>query len=260
MHHDQVQAWIAKCLTDPAFLRGMLHPSRTRGGSSTTPFDPVRDRLGEETLQQIERFSAFITKVKHNGLRRTIPKTMGLLAAEGLELTFFINFAPVYACERQKGSLPVGHHLDLFENALQLFVQQLPEKRRNQILETFDHEATIFRLPLSEQRLRGSLVTWKTPWQISQRQFAAPPPSPSPPCQPYFVLYTIGPTGQVLIRELNALTAYLFRSFFRAPTFSDIASDLSAAIGQPITREAVVQCAREGEDKGLFEITADVQR
>ena len=144
MTPDQAQSVVARCLTDPDFLLRAHERSRSTSHDGQTPEDVAAGMLGECELERLRRFRGFITKVKHNALRRHVPATLGLMGALGVELAFFCEFSPAYVAARRDGPLPTPRHLDLLSVALSDFLAHQPDRIALPVAETFAHERQLF--------------------------------------------------------------------------------------------------------------------
>ena len=146
MNPDQVHSAVARCLTDPDFLLRAYSRSRSDGLGESTAEDIVAEIFGNAELERLKRFRGFITKVKHNSLRRRIPATLGLMGALGIELAFFCDFSSTYVTARREGPLKTSHHLDLLSSVLSDFLAAQPDGNVTPVAETFAHERLIFDL------------------------------------------------------------------------------------------------------------------
>ncbi|CAM3367024.1 hypothetical protein [Paracoccus aminovorans] len=146
MNPDHAQSVVARCLTDPEFLLRAHDRSLSELSSEGTAEDIAAEMLGNSELERLLRFRGFITKVKHNALRRRIPATLGLMGGLGVELLFFCNFSQAYVSARREGPLDERTHLDLFSEALSGFLSEQPEQIATPVAETFAHELLLFDL------------------------------------------------------------------------------------------------------------------
>lgn len=146
MNPDHAQSVVARCLTDPEFLLRAHSRSLSKTSSEGTAEDIAAEMLGTSELERLLRFRGFITKVKHNALRRRIPATLGLMGGLGVELLFFCDFSQTYVSARRKGPLEERTHLDLFSEALSGFLAEQPEQVATPVAETFAHERLLFDL------------------------------------------------------------------------------------------------------------------
>ena len=126
MAHDDVQALVAHCLADPMFLE------RARKGTDGAPADVIRAAavFGSQGLDRLALVRGLMTKVKHNGLKRVVPHTMGLLDKLGLELTYFTWVSVAYVRRRRLGPIPTPEFLHFFREQLARFLteKRVPEK------------------------------------------------------------------------------------------------------------------------------------
>jgi hypothetical protein len=171
MTPDAIQALVARCLTDPEFL----HRSREAcwapdaGGAEGM----AATAIGARELERLAKFLGFITKVKHNALRKRIPSTLGLMGALGIEISFFEVFSAAYTTARRAGVLPTVAHLDLFEDELRGFLATWPDNRAGAVADTFDHERTLFALSQLESQhscAAGALIRWRGHLRLARRR------------------------------------------------------------------------------------------
>jgi hypothetical protein len=146
MNPDHAQSVVARCLTDPEFLLRAHSRSLSATLNEGTAEDVAAEMLGNSELERLLRFRGFITKVKHNALRRRIPATLGLMGALGVELSFFCDFSSAYVSARREGPLDESTHLDLFSGALSRFLSVQPEQVTTPVAETFAHERLLLDL------------------------------------------------------------------------------------------------------------------
>ncbi len=132
MEADRAHAFIARCITDPAFLSAAL------GGAA-----PAFERTDVEKLAL---FAGFITKVKHNPLRTVLPCTFRLLALLGAEIDFFAAYAPAYTAERAEGPLSDERRIELLGRQLETFLAERPPQVRTLLCDVLAHEAAVHRL------------------------------------------------------------------------------------------------------------------
>ncbi|MTH36434.1 hypothetical protein GL279_17735 [Paracoccus limosus] len=170
MNPDQAQSVVARCLTDPNFLLRAYDRTHSVIPGDGTAEDIAAEILGGVELERLRRFRGFITKVKHNALRRRIPATLGLMGALGVELSFFCDFSPAYVAARQDGPLGTRRHLDLFSNALSAFLLEQPEETSIPVAETFEHEYQIFDLSEGPSVVTETAhVRWRGAMTLSRR-------------------------------------------------------------------------------------------
>lgn len=154
MSHDKIQSLVARCLMDPEFLMATIEhakakcdTSRTLDSENRIPDECIAAQLiGLDELERLILFSAFIIKVKHNNLRRTVPLTFQLLAYLNLELDFFARFSAKYLSARVSGPLSTKSHLSLFESYLLNYVKLLSLDESTLIKSIFIHELTLWQL------------------------------------------------------------------------------------------------------------------
>lgn len=150
MNPDLAHSIVARCLTDPDFLLRAHARSRSSGLGEGTAEDMAAELLGDGELERLRRFLGFITKVKHNALRRRIPATLGLMGALGIELAFFCDFSSAYVAARREGPLKPREHLELMSGALSEFLGNQADANAVAVTETFSHERLLFDLINSE--------------------------------------------------------------------------------------------------------------
>lgn len=152
MTPDQTQSLIARFLTDPDYLTKTQ--SALRSGATLPAID-------EQELERIGKFRGFITKVKHNALRRHIPATFGLMGALGIEQEFFCAFSADYVAARANGPLKTEPHLRLIATALDGFLAAQPAQIATPVRETFAHEKRLYDLAQTESDCtRSEHLTW----------------------------------------------------------------------------------------------------
>lgn len=141
MTPDQTHSLIARFLTEPSFL--LKTQSAVQAGVTLPTLD-------SDELERIRQFRGFITKVKHNALRRHIPATFGLMGALGIEHAFFCAFSVDYVAARAHGPLKTDQHLGLIANALEGFLAGEPTQTAIPVRETFVHEKLLYDLGKSD--------------------------------------------------------------------------------------------------------------
>lgn len=260
---DQTQALVAKCLSDPLFLARVTGAAAVSEYPSTAAESVAAQVLGSDQCRRLRQFQGFITKVKHNSLRRVLPCTFRLLSNTGLELQFFTLFAGAYTVARQAGPLPTARHLDLLVPALESFLMNAPVQESTLIAEMLDHERLLHELPLAaNDSPANALVVWNGRCVIVHRRFDLVDIANElkrgrvvmdPQESSHYLLYQAASAGdKVNIREIDMLTALIFNQLFAARSFSAIAQKLSATIDRVVTEGEIHAFVQEAIDAGII--------
>ena len=147
MSPDAVQALVARCLAEPSFLAASLaaEAEQAPGGEGLGAGDAA-GVLGAERLERLGLFRGFITKIKHNALRRVVPLTLDLLACLRLEVDVFAACSAEYVILRAAGPLSPDRQLAFFEDQLARFLKTQPGAVREGVLALLAHEACAWRV------------------------------------------------------------------------------------------------------------------
>lgn len=128
---DGAHAEVARYLTDPVALQAACDGD----GSGS-----ICDR---EQLHRLLLFRGFITKIKHNALRRAIPCTLRLISTLKFEVNFFAAISPAYVELRQAGPVPNDEHLSWFESEMEAWLTRVQPNGRTLVSDVLAHEMTI---------------------------------------------------------------------------------------------------------------------
>lgn len=264
MSPDQTQALVAKCLVDPTFLAQVVNAAALAELSDVTSEFAAVKEFGAEERQRLQQFQGFITKVKHNALRRVLPNTFRLLSSAGLELRFFMHFAKAYIIARQAGPLPCAEHLDLLGPALAAFLGDTADVDACILtMEMFEHERTLHDLPLG-----AAAAPANTRWVaigncvVVQRHFDVVAlaeelqtghSSVCPRRRTHYLLYQALPADATTrIREVDMPTALILNQLLAGRSEADVAQQMSATIGRVVTAEEIGVFANEAIDAGII--------
>jgi hypothetical protein len=248
LNPDPVHAMVARCLVDP-FPQGIM------------PAAPPS--LSAEQYEQVRKVQAFIIKVKHNALRRVLPCTFRLLSLARLELRFFLSFASTYIAARRAGPLPVAQHLACLVPALETFLDQTDEPGCPLIREMLSHECALHGVSVrSEDCLQDGLVSWKGSCILMQRRFDVAAIAAQLERDPLSIeLRHTGRRHHLLyqsrnlcetasVREVDMLTALIFRHSANAGSMTTLAANLSrmaaCAIDEGMIGHALEQALHAG--------------
>lgn len=169
MNSDIVQSIVARCLTQPDFLLAARKRCDVQSSTLGEPEDIAAELIGPTELDQLIQFRGFITKIKHNSLRKYIPATMGLMGAQGIELAFFCAFSPQYVLARSGGPLDTALHLDLFGKALMSFLNEEKKSIATSISEVFTHESRLYYFGNKESEpVRTDYMDWQGNMHFSE--------------------------------------------------------------------------------------------
>jgi hypothetical protein len=274
MTPDAVQALVARCVTDPGFLRRARDTVRPAHEDAAARM--AADALAADELERLARFRGFITKVKHNALRERLPHTLGLMGALGVEIAFFKAFSPAYMAARRAGPLPIAPHLELFAEMLGEFLAAWQDSRASAVAETFDHERTAFELnqlgPPSAG-IVGAPVRWlgHVRWarrsldvvqictQLGARRFDL---SRDLVYRDHILCYWLSEQGSkaVSVFEPDALTALLLSKIDRYDTPKAMADDLAALGLGTLDADAVFDFAADAERRGFVALESAWRR
>jgi hypothetical protein len=105
-----VHSLIATCLADPALLAQL---SARREGKES-PSDELHINAQQLDLEGIRLTAGFITKTRHNPLRKTIPWTLKTLKVTGLEILVFADYTGPFLARRKQGPLNEGERTRSF--------------------------------------------------------------------------------------------------------------------------------------------------
>ncbi|MFM0380089.1 hypothetical protein PQQ72_24065 [Paraburkholderia strydomiana] len=264
MDPDEAQALVARCLADPPFLVRMIDTAITPEHEC---FDDSFSTLALTTEQckQLEKVQGFITKVKHNALRRLLPCTFRLLSVTGLELQFFVSFAARYMEARLSGPLRTTQHFGLLTSALQTFLERVPVEKGAPILDMLSHERLLYELRVKTTSPDTPNVIIPNPHcRVAYYSFDVVPiaadltraplaTSPQLEERKHFLLYQADlAAGVVRVREINALMAAIFGQLFTAKTFSAVAQNLSTSIGIAVTEAQISKFVDDSIEAGII--------
>ncbi len=263
MGPDQAQTLIAKCLVEPSFLAQVV-------GAATLAEPPDVDSkfaavqvLSAEECRRLQLFLGFITKVKHNALRRVLPNTFRLLAYAGLELRFFVHFAEGYATARQAGPLPCAEHLDLLEPALAKFLAETTDAEACALMmEMFEHERMLHELPLGAAADAADTHRfWNGKCAVVERRFDVVAlaeelktghRSASPHRRSNYLLYQAVPADAMTrIREVDMLTALIVSQLLAGRSAAAIAQHVSSTIDRVVSADEIGVFVKEAIDAGI---------
>ena len=130
--HDAIHTEVARYLTNPVALHEALNQSS------------VYSVCDADVLHKLMLFQGFITKIKHNGLRKIIPCTLRLMTALKVEVDFFAAVSTKYVDLRKSGPIPTEKHLEWFINEVLFWVEETQQEGRVLISNVLHHETTIF--------------------------------------------------------------------------------------------------------------------
>jgi hypothetical protein len=135
----------------------------------------IRAQLLAADLEQIRRFSGFISKVQHNHLWRLFPATRFLLAYYKIELEIFAAFRALQlspeACNRDRNGR-ITHFLNFLKDYAQ-------SHRFSGLRETVVHEQNIWELE-SMADAKGAAATVSNSSPATWRDFLRLIPRPNP--------------------------------------------------------------------------------
>lgn len=261
---DQAQALVAKCLVDPIFLAKVVGAGSLAEPPDVTFESVAAQVLGVEECRRLQHFQGFITKVKHNALRRVLPNTFRLLADAGLELRFFVRFAEAYTIARQAGPLPCARHLDLLAPALAAFLSDTAEAEACALtMEMFEHERMLHELPLgAADAAADTRWAWNGNCVVAQRRFDVVALaeelrtghcSASPRRRRHYLLYqAVAPDATTRIREVDMLTALILSQLLAGRSAPAIAQHVSATIDRVVGADEIGVFVKEAIDAGIL--------
>jgi hypothetical protein len=235
MAHDHaIEAVLARCLVEPAFLEAM----RDDSAAALNPYglDPEAEAsIRTSDFGRIRRFSGFIGKVQHNHLWDSFPATRSLLCFYGIELDVFADYRSVQLSPEVRTADRDGRTRCFLE-----FLENHPAAREYAgIAEVLRHERALWEVRMAcsavtrqdSSSLRGediSSLGWREflrlvprpPGPVRIASFAFDPAllaaqvcagefRGSPPAAGARVLAYIGErhTAQLRVLEIDALTA-----------------------------------------------------
>jgi hypothetical protein len=150
--YDRIHALVARCLVDPAFF-ARVRATAAPGSNRPLAIDELTEKilLDDTDIERLTLFRGFITKIKHNSLRKSVPCTFRLLVELGVELDFFERFSPAYIDARTSGALTLAEHLTLFAEHLLNYASELSDDQRLWLTEVLCHEQTMVDLRMAKQ-------------------------------------------------------------------------------------------------------------
>jgi hypothetical protein len=257
---DPIQGLIARCLLSPRLLQQFVMGASPHA-LQIAPAEVCA--LDAEDWIRVQKFQAFIIKVKHNALRGVLPNTFRLLSIAGLELQFFMYFAQAYTAARQAGPLPLRRHLDIFGPALAAFLSEAttPESL-DLMMEMFDHERLLYELPLvamAESEEKGRAAERSS--VIAQRRFDVVALSEdlrtmrsgsSVRQRTHYLLYQSSHAdGTTRLREVDTVTAIIVSQLLAGRSDAEIAQHMSQTLQKVVTSEEISQFSRDVIDAGI---------
>lgn len=156
MNADVIQALVARCLTTPLSLSTPLENSCRKTTVNPDPsvahiLECGLEILGVDTIDRLRLFRGFITKIKHNHLRRNLTLTLRLLTRLQREISFFALFSTDYLEARSSGPISTDLQLRLLEENLRTFFLTLPSPLCAAADDLLTHEICLrtMRLPVT---------------------------------------------------------------------------------------------------------------
>ena len=134
MTADEVQRFVARCLVDPDYL-----------DADQSALMPREQAFIGDLTARLRLFRGFITRIKHNQLRKIVPLTLRLMHLHGADIEFFSAAAPDYLRARRTGALPLPNLFERFETALSGGLHGQAPPARDQIRSVMRHESRIWR-------------------------------------------------------------------------------------------------------------------
>jgi len=251
MNAERVHAMLAACLAEPArFERWCSDPAVMDEVLVQSGIDPA-----EFDLAAIRRFAGFVTKVRHNPLRHSLPSTFRALAATGLEIAVFSDYTARFAELQDAG--PVSPEAKTAE-FVRFLRGRLDDGDPNHalVLDILRHELAVDpprdsppgRRPASPPHgaapdaipsVRGLLRIERMTCdpQLALELLAEPEPDLHnlPRGPRIFGYWFREEAGGVEIIELNALSAYVLSLIDGRLTVRDIAHRLAEVADQEVT-------------------------
>ncbi|WP_416758463.1 hypothetical protein ACMGGD_06445 [Pseudomonas sp. BNK-6] len=259
---DLAQALVARCLSNPNFLT-RVKKVITQNTSHPTTEDFAARILGPELVQRLVQLQGFITKVKHNGIRRELPYTFRLLADSGLELDFFSLFSTELYNKRQNGPLSTDQHLALISQALKAYLVHRSNKASFAIAEMLHHELSLRDILLKKNYSTVSpLVVWNGQCVVAQHRFDLIDMKKhinqganvsNFQENHHYLLYQVKQHSEsVSINEIDMLTAFILHNLTTSTSYSTIAKNLSKIAKLEITKDDILNFSREAVDAGII--------
>jgi hypothetical protein len=264
----RVHSLIATCLAEPEQI------DRLVGDGS----DEASHRAGEHRgldVEGIRLTAGFITKTRHNPLRRTVPWTLKALKVAGIELDVFASYAVPFAARRREGPLDDGERTRAFVDFL---LNWLDPNDANHLLvrDIARHEMLTRALrdvagtqnppPLASSSkpgpncvpsIRGSLHIHTTSCDPRKAIDALSAASHSLPelerRQFCFGYWNDGRSPTVEVFELDPAGTMLLAQIDGVRSFLDIARDLAESHGCNIDPKAVMNGYQEAMALGMIE-------
>jgi hypothetical protein len=140
-----VHSLIATCLADPALL-AQLSAMRE---DKESPSDELHINARQLDLEGIRLTAGFITKTRHNPLRRTIPWTLKALKATGLEILVFADYTRPFLARRNQGPLNEGERTRSFVEYLRTWLD-LNDANHRLVHDIVSHETLMYEIRQAE--------------------------------------------------------------------------------------------------------------
>ena len=220
---DKVQAEVARLLTTPGALES----------------DPEGQLFHDERQKaQLRLFRGFITKVMHNGIRKFIPKTLRLLSALKIELSFFLAVSPSFQRLRSKGSIPPDSHLAWFEQALTEWATDTNHLGAALAKDIFVHEMVLHQARQPQPAkcepkkagalwLEGSVVLRRYQFDVlsvlRELDTKRVNPAEHEAEEPIIICYWLDRAGEHVVTQLDELTARVIALVDGKRSYLDIA-------------------------------------
>jgi uncharacterized protein (UPF0276 family) len=255
---------VAGCLVDPS----LIDDARERA-----PDGPLQDLLALD-LTALGHLAGFITKVRHNPLRRSLPATLRALARVGLEIDAFAAYAPRFARLRARGPLDDERRIASFSEFLESWLHA-DHVGHAVVRDVLHHELTlreirkISRQPAASSsparaeavwRVRGTsriLETRFDPCELiaalasdaDPKVLARLEPSPR-----YTGYWWDGQADEIAIFELDPLSALVLGLVDGERSAGEIAVALERVAGTAVPVAAVTNLLAEAVANGLLEL------
>lgn len=261
MNADDVQAFVARCLTCPGFL------STTQGHIGNAP--SMSPAFSSKQLEQIGLFQAFIVKVKHNGIRDVLPLTFRMLPALGEEMAFYRSYADEYLAIRADGPLSIPHQVSLFAEHLTRYLDGRSSRQSAALRDMLSHELAIWELhetmPVRELPRPAGALLWRG--QMTVQHFASDvsracallksntfdPTRDRAACDQFIAYWRLWDGKAVEFFEIDELTAMLFLMVDGTRTIDAAAKELLDRGADQITSTDLVSFYGELVERGFME-------
>jgi hypothetical protein len=249
MRADLAQALVARYLVDPDFFDRCENVNGSLESSG----------LGDFPLQHMRSFRAFITRIKHTQLRKTVPCTLRLLGLFRIDLDLFETVSSEFQRAKSRGPSTLPDLLQRFEIRLRQKLLELPENIAVPMEAILRHEMTVWRAaqaepgrPSLQPRLRSDVSIESYACDVSRLYDSLKRDRfvlPETVSGEFFLIYR-RVSEEVEISNSDPFSAYVLSRLDGFCSLVDIGAHATTEIGEE-AGDAVREVARQAIDLGF---------